>query len=451
MKALRLFLALAVVVLGSGGAFLLFWPWLMEPVDPRIETRWKQLVEWSAPLDAGVEAGNERLGADPAKARAALAAAVAALGPARVDVESLVHPEGKVAVVERDALPEAARAALDSLRAWDAAGGAVRADPCADTGTGGGDAIAMLTLVRTSIAVAHSPSDPDLLAGLRLSRAIRRNGSLLESTVGASLWKTFAETANARRWPATEPLGLLRPRAEELFAAVARDAVCVDRMIPASEEATAARPWRLRLLGARGTELFLRREQRLFREWHSARLGSLYAKREDIDAIASALRAPDRDALPASAVLRATMIDGGSIAGQWKEAIAADQLFFKEGADRAFTGPITHEADAIGALRRVWNEYLVTVLGPVPPAPASGASPFSARREVCRTEAARVLETLGRPAIAAHTVDGGIDSVERDGDCWSILVAGDERSGGVLGVLDADDGSALLVWRVPEG
>lgn len=281
LRALLVLLAVAVVIAGVA-AYVWLYPYVAPPPEPPevIAARWAAVEGW-AREPGGYEG-------DPAALRRALdhlsKSSLRGFNPADD------APTGGVA------LDDEARAALRELVRWGDEGG-LGAELC--SGDLRGDrlpAFQLFTLSRLAIAVADDPDALELSATLRLGDALRSRGDLLLATVGFAIANHARERADRETWPLGQGFVDHRPRREQAFPALAREAFCAEATVLAvvRDEGQGDE-----VIGVAGLD----RELAMLRWYEGRRLTDLERLRGDLPALAQALRAPPER--PASLLVQA--------------------------------------------------------------------------------------------------------------------------------------------------
>jgi hypothetical protein len=250
-------------------AFLIH-PWREMPDEPResIEERWN-LVEEMATYDP-VCAADATL----------LVKATVPLETCSEELGSLVFPEDDEPVPRRlvSELPECAAGSVETLVAWDEAGGGLGMPRC---GYGGVMAVGIFRLGMIALSVAEDdPEDPGVLAVLQMARQARQCGALIYTMVGFALAREAARWAIDRGVSPGEPFHELRPLAEEVVPALAREPTCTLPIWEKEGLGGSFLPWYL-MLGVPRDREFL-----IYKKYHADKILEASKHAGDLDRVA---------------------------------------------------------------------------------------------------------------------------------------------------------------------
>lgn len=313
MSIARIFVALALLLAAAGVvAAVLLAPWVMLPDEEpeAIDRRWEQIWRWATP--------RPETGGAPDK----LYAAVDAYRRSGSDelVKAALRGEATITVA---ALDEAGREARAAFLAWDAEGGGLGPDPCLQDAEGRTTLMLFpaLNLAQMALHTAATADDPGIAAALRLAAALRDRGGLLMGLAGHAIAHDAVQLAKQRGYAATPVFVRLAPRAEEVFGSVARDTLCIERMIEDVELPPDIGPVGRFIAGHAG----ISRERTMLRWFAGHRLEDGYPLRGDLTAFARAMALPDE--LPASHLVRMSSLDAGDPIAAVAPKIAEYQAF----------------------------------------------------------------------------------------------------------------------------
>lgn len=251
----------------------------------------------------------------------------------RVALDALLSRDGgALPSLTVQSLPAAGQVALRALDAWDAAGGGLGEEVCAEALEG----MPLLTLGRALLATAGRRADaPEVGLALRLAAALRGSGDLRKVTIGFHLADEVRRWLQARGLRPTIAMAELRPKREDVFAAVARDVVCTWRRSRTRLE-TGGVP---ELLGALPKELsapavaipFLSvdRELRVYQQYHGARLVYAAEMRDNLLRLEPRTRPPAPETLPESVLVRATIHDASTYVARWRQSVEAYETMLR--------------------------------------------------------------------------------------------------------------------------
>jgi hypothetical protein len=195
-------------------------------------------------------------------------------------------------------LPRTMHAAMAKLMRWAERQGGIGAQ----SGDPGATARGLARVGLFALATAETREDPLLWAVVHTSRTLRRCGNLIQVLAGFELAHTLIRWARDRSVDADARLWAARPTADELFAALARDAVEVYELSRKSYPAGRSRgPWYVTAF------VGVERELQWLRYERARLLFEANAQGREPRAIAS-LHAYDPEALPPSLLVRGTAV-----------------------------------------------------------------------------------------------------------------------------------------------
>lgn len=302
---LRTVLAVAALLLVIAGAAATAWiyPHLAWPDEPDevIAARWAQVDAWAAPAP-GFEAPTAHL-------RRALD---------RLQASELRGYTGKEPLAGPAALDDAAREALAELIAWSDAGGGLGGERCvAGLQDPTFPAVRALALARVALHGADGPDAPQVGAALRLGDALRARGGLLLGLIGFAIADEARATALRLTWPKSQVFAAHRPRRDQVFPLLAREAYCQATEI----EALSGQEGALDPGGARSALVSMERELAVLRWYEGQRLVALARVRGDLGALARTLAEPP---LPPKSLLIPTLTTAPDISDLEAEIAAYD-------------------------------------------------------------------------------------------------------------------------------
>lgn len=219
MKKLVLVLSIVGVLVGvlvTVVYFVKVRPWVVGPeeTDEVVEERWARVEEWATtPPDCG------------ATDAALLAAAATADEELRL-VRTLAGDDDGSTLLDDEDLTHELRTALEQLVSWHERGTELGGPPCEHTR----EVLGLIHLGDAALSTIDGPS-PRLDATLHLARSLRRCGSFIESAVGFALARNAVEWARSNGQRPTESFIRYRPTNDEMFFALAREAVCVYEVV----------------------------------------------------------------------------------------------------------------------------------------------------------------------------------------------------------------------------
>lgn len=328
-------LTVTLAVLGVVGVLyvVIVRPWVRVPRDADIDTRWAQIESWA---DFGALAQGDASN---------LIKAELAVEEARADLDAaLARDGGALPRLRAATLPAAGQVALRALVDWDAGGGGLGQEACAEAVEG----MPLLTLGRALLSISESRADaPHALLALRLAAALRGSGDLRKVTVGYHIADEARRWLQERGLRPTAAYADLRPKREDVFPAVARDVVCTWGHSRARLEAGGV-PALLSSLPAELSApvlaipfLSVSRELRVYQQYHGERLVFAAEVRDNLLRLEPRTRTPAPEDLPESVLLRATLHDASSYVARWRQVIESYETMLR--AWRLYGPPLETE------------------------------------------------------------------------------------------------------------
>ena len=118
---------------------------------------------------------------------------------------------------------------------------------------------------------------------------------------------------------------------------------------------------------------------------------------------------------------------------------------------------ITSESAAIDRFVAAWAEHVRPLaakndtIRPIDKSmrEAGARKRFTAKRGACR-DTAHTVETMNAQMHHDFVLFGSLAVAHTDHSCWAVTYTCC-RSGDTAGLIDADTGSLLVAWRIPEG
>lgn len=280
---IALLASLGVLVLGGGAyALIVILPWLRGPNEnsSAIDARWAKVESWA------------RVATQPADLAPSELASVA------ITFRSFTkgHAGWQPSAAEQQALAR--------LERWAQAGAPLPDRSCAPEVPPGGLAIHLFKAGQAAIASARDEQAlPRVRAVSTLGQRLRTRGSLLDLAVGAELAVRAAEWHDQHALTSDPVLMRTRPRAEEIHATLAREAVCIIQRV--NDEAG------LGEVDPRSRPPFglvrIERERQVFKHFHGRLLEELHPKRHDWREILR-VYTEAHDARPKSLLLDVSML-----------------------------------------------------------------------------------------------------------------------------------------------
>lgn len=295
-------------------------PWTAMPAmtDLEMQRGWAQLEAW-----AGLPAEKDppEVTGDPA----GLIKAEMVLEQKRGDLDALIGEVsmGARAPLRSKDLPEEARIALRSLESWEAAGASLGPAQCGEAL----EALPLLTLGRMLLSVRGGDDKAEVERVLRLATVLRTSGDLKQVSVGFHLSVALLEEVQRRNLRPGDVLAAGRPRVEEVFAALSRDAVCSYRRARRNIDEQGFLTVLAGFTEEQAGPVFLRplqkpeRELATLRAYQIGRIKGAFDVRTNLSALQARMKLPPREAMPHSPLVRSEVTDPADFLERWREVL----------------------------------------------------------------------------------------------------------------------------------
>ena len=288
-RKLYFWLALAAVLTTAGAGVLYYlyvWPWVAPPPESReaIAARWAKVQRWAA--------------FDAACAKGVLDPGVAAEGLEHDALYSRYFARDGYPRLSRTDLPPSLQEAFEHLATWAENHGGLSAkahDP-------GAASRGLLRLAQFALATTTNIEDPLVSTVAVTGRTLRRCGNFIQVVGGFEVARALVQWSRDRAVGGSARLRASQPTRDELFVALARDAIDVEALSKtgyASAPSASSAPWYL------VSFVSLERELDWLRYTAAERLIEVDARRRD-PVVMLALYKDDPEALPHSLLVRGT-------------------------------------------------------------------------------------------------------------------------------------------------
>ncbi|MEZ4454425.1 MAG: hypothetical protein R3B09_33545 [Nannocystaceae bacterium] len=305
---LRIGLVLLGLLVLVASFFVWVYPSMAPPPDPPevIEARWALVGGWSRV---------DTFHGDPEELRRALEQFAAS---------ELVEHRRDAGPIAADAIDPPGRAALDALMTWGEDGGLGPELCIGNLHQGALPSFRLFLLAGVAIDSAEDPDAPELVAALRLGDALRDRGDLLQTLIGFTIARDALRAAEERGWAPGPAYLDHRPRREQVFPALAREAFCTDATLRERMREGGEPDFEVGVVG-------IGRELAMLRWYEGARIVGLEPHRGDLRALSRALADPPEP--PVSPLVQVLAAGHGQV-DELEDQIAAYDRFVKRAGAR---------------------------------------------------------------------------------------------------------------------